>query len=110
VQGLVQSTSVAEQNLLADASRIAERCGKTCKGKAECHRAVADGLRALGYDATVCKSRWEMTPSYPAGIYSFSPRLTSPRLSHVSGSPRCVCAGVPARSWGGGGAAGRFRR
>ncbi|KAM0896307.1 hypothetical protein ACQ4PT_023283 [Festuca glaucescens] len=51
---------------LADASRIAERCGRTCKGK-ECRRAVADGPRALGYDAGVCKSRWEKAPSYPAG-------------------------------------------
>jgi hypothetical protein len=77
VQGLVQSASVVERNLLADASRIAERCGKTCKGKAECRRAVADGLRALGYDAAVCKSRWEKTSSYPAGIYyPFSPRFT----------------------------------
>jgi hypothetical protein len=72
----VQSASVAERNLLADACRIAERCGKTCKGKAECRRAVADGLRALGYDAAVCKSRWEKTSSYPAGIYPFSPRFT----------------------------------
>jgi uncharacterized protein (TIGR01615 family) len=63
-QGLVQSASVAERNLLADASRLAERCGK---GKAECRRAVADGLCALGYDAGVCKSRWERTPTYPAG-------------------------------------------
>jgi hypothetical protein len=63
-QGLVQSASVVERNLLADASRLAERCGE---GKAECRRAVADGLCALGYDAGVCKSRWEKTPTYPAG-------------------------------------------
>ncbi|KAM0822258.1 hypothetical protein ACQ4PT_071606 [Festuca glaucescens] len=56
-----------ERNLLANASRIAERCGRTCKGKAECRRTVADRLRFLGYDAAVCKSHWEKTPSYPAG-------------------------------------------
>ncbi|CAM0876867.1 unnamed protein product [Alopecurus aequalis] len=71
LKGLVQSVSVAERNLLADASRIADRCAKTCKGKAECRRAVADGLRALGYDAAVCKSRWEKTPSYPAGEHEY---------------------------------------
>ncbi|KAM3261079.1 hypothetical protein ACQJBY_052008 [Aegilops geniculata] len=71
LKGLVQSASVAERNLLADASRIAERCGRTCKGKAECRRAVADGLRALGYDAAVCKSRWEKTKSYPAGEHEY---------------------------------------
>ena len=71
LKSLVQSASVAERNLLADASRIAERCGRTCKGKAECRRAVADGLRALGYDAAVCKSRWEKTKSYPAGEHEY---------------------------------------
>ncbi|KAE8810554.1 hypothetical protein D1007_12767 [Hordeum vulgare] len=71
LKGLVQGASVAERNLLADASRIAERCGRTCKGKAECRRAVADGLRALGYDAAVCKSRWEKTSSYPAGEHEY---------------------------------------
>lgn len=67
VQGLVQSASLAERNLLADASGIAERCSKTCKGKAQCRRAVVDGLKALGYDVAICKSRWEKTSSYPAG-------------------------------------------
>lgn len=68
---LVQRASVAERNLLADASRIADKCGKSCKGKAECRRAVADGLRALGYDAAVCKSRWEKAASYPAGEHEY---------------------------------------
>uniref|UniRef100_A0A0E0KK64 Uncharacterized protein n=1 Tax=Oryza punctata TaxID=4537 RepID=A0A0E0KK64_ORYPU len=71
LKGLVQSASVTERNLLADASRIAERCGKSYKGKAECRRAVADGLRALGYDAAVCRSRWEKTSSYPAGEHEY---------------------------------------
>lgn len=71
LKGLVQSASVAERNLLADASRIAERCCKGSKGKAECRRAVADGLRALGYDAAVCRSRWEKTSSYPAGEHEY---------------------------------------
>ncbi|KAL6638041.1 hypothetical protein ACP70R_025613 [Stipagrostis hirtigluma subsp. patula] len=71
LKGLVQSASVAERNLLADASRLAERCGKSCKVKAECRRAVADGLKALGYDTAVCKSRWEKTPSYPAGEHEY---------------------------------------
>ncbi|KAF0912763.1 hypothetical protein E2562_019001 [Oryza meyeriana var. granulata] len=71
LKGLVQSASVAERNLLADASRIAERCGKSYEGKAECRRAVADGLRALGYDAAVCRSRWEKTSSYPAGEHEY---------------------------------------
>ncbi|CAN6322305.1 unnamed protein product [Urochloa humidicola] len=71
LKGLVQSASIAERNLLADASRIVDKFGKSCKVKAECRRAVAEGLRALGYDAAVCKSRWEKTPSYPAGEHEF---------------------------------------
>ncbi|WVZ60860.1 hypothetical protein U9M48_010824 [Paspalum notatum var. saurae] len=71
LKGLVQSASVAERNLLADAARIADKCGKSCKSKAECRRAVADGLSALGYDAAVCKSRWEKAPSYPAGEHEY---------------------------------------
>ena len=76
-QGLVQCASTAERNLLADASRIAERCRKGGYGsgcgrkKADVRRAVADGLRALGYDAAVCTSRWEKTPSHPAGEHEY---------------------------------------
>lgn len=71
LKGLVQSASVTERNLLADASRLADKCGKGCKGKAECRRAVADGLRSLGYDASVCTSRWEKAPSHPAGEHEY---------------------------------------
>ncbi|KAK1681991.1 hypothetical protein QYE76_042839 [Lolium multiflorum] len=71
LKGLVQSSSVAERNLLADASRIAERCRKGGKKKADVRRAVADGLRALGHDAGVCKSRWDKTPSFPAGEHEY---------------------------------------
>jgi uncharacterized protein (TIGR01615 family) len=87
----VQSASVVERNLLADTSRLAERCGKGCKGKAECRRAVADGLRGLGYDAAVCKSRWERTPTYPAGTEA---QFGSKQTPFSSGrrSP-CICAG-----------------
>ncbi|KAL5684108.1 hypothetical protein ACJX0J_010493, partial [Zea mays] len=43
--GLVQSASVAERNLLADASRLADKCGKGCKGKA--YRAALQALPPL---------------------------------------------------------------
>lgn len=74
LKGLVQCASTAERNLLADASRIAERCGKgsgSGRKKADVRRAVADGLRALGYDAAVCTSRWDKTPSHPAGEHEY---------------------------------------
>jgi uncharacterized protein (TIGR01615 family) len=73
---LVQCASTPERNLLADASRIAERCGSgsgsgSGRKKADVRRAVADGLRALGYDAAVCTSRWDRTPSHPAGEHQY---------------------------------------
>jgi len=71
----VQCATTAERNLLADASRIAERCGRGGGGsgrkKADVRRAVADGLRALGYDAAVCTSRWDKGPSHPAGEHEY---------------------------------------
>jgi uncharacterized protein (TIGR01615 family) len=70
-QGLVQCASTAERNLLADASRVASRHGLTGRRKADARRAVADGLRALGYDAAVCRSRWEKGASYPAGEHGY---------------------------------------
>ncbi|XP_062190650.1 uncharacterized protein LOC133893602 [Phragmites australis] len=73
LKGLVQCVSVAEQNLLADASRITEQCGKGGFGrkKADIRRAVADGLRALGYDAAVCRSQWDKASSHPAGEHEY---------------------------------------
>ncbi|EHA8592027.1 hypothetical protein COCNU_contig69204476G000010 [Cocos nucifera] len=71
VKGFVLCTSVAERNLLADASKIVENTRIGGKGKEDSRRAVADGLRTLGYDAAVCKSRWEKSPSFPSGEYVY---------------------------------------
>uniref|UniRef100_A0A2N9G6L7 Uncharacterized protein n=1 Tax=Fagus sylvatica TaxID=28930 RepID=A0A2N9G6L7_FAGSY len=71
LKGLVPCLSVCERNLLADTSKIVEK-NKICKRKDEFSRkVVTDGLLALGYDATICKSRWEKSPSYPAGEYEY---------------------------------------
>ncbi|RZS06192.1 hypothetical protein BHM03_00036812 [Ensete ventricosum] len=69
-QGLVPSASVAERNLLADASKILEKA-RNSKNKDGCRRMVVDGLRSLGYDAAICKSRWDKSPSFPAGEYEY---------------------------------------
>lgn len=64
--------SVCERNLLADTAKIVEK-NKICKRKDEfCRKVVTDGLSALGYDASICKSHWEKSPSYPAGTLSLS--------------------------------------
>lgn len=82
-QGLVPCASVAERNLLADASKILEKA-RNSKNKDVCRRMVVDGLRSLGYDAAICKSRWDKSPSFPAGIVSLFLRfLTFPILSSL---------------------------
>lgn len=63
-------SSVSERNLLADAAKIVEK-NKNCKKKDDCRRIVANGLLSLGYDASVCKSRWDKSPSFPAGEYEY---------------------------------------
>ncbi|CAL9090804.1 unnamed protein product, partial [Musa acuminata var. zebrina] len=68
--GLVPCASVAERNLLADASKILEKA-RNSKNKDVCRRMVVDGLRSLGYDAAICKSRWDKSPSFPAGEYEY---------------------------------------
>ncbi|URE24423.1 plant-specific domain TIGR01615 family protein [Musa troglodytarum] len=70
IKGLVVCTTVAERNLLADASSVVER-SKNFKRKNEHMKAVTDGLRSLGYDASQCKSRWEKTASIPAGKHEY---------------------------------------
>ncbi|KAJ8466971.1 hypothetical protein OPV22_029523 [Ensete ventricosum] len=70
IKGLVVCTTVAERNLLADASSVVER-SKNYRRKNEHMKAVTDGLRSLGYDASLCKSRWEKTASIPAGEHEY---------------------------------------
>ncbi|VFQ65306.1 unnamed protein product [Cuscuta campestris] len=68
IKNLIPCVSVAERNLLADTSKIIEM-NKACKRKDDLRLIVADGLLALGYNASICKSKWEKTSSVPAGEY-----------------------------------------
>ncbi|XWS31504.1 hypothetical protein CRYUN_Cryun23aG0081900 [Craigia yunnanensis] len=71
LKSLVSCASLSERNLLADTARIVEK-NKICKRKDDfCRKIVTDGLLALGYDASICKSRWEKSLSYPAGEYEY---------------------------------------
>ncbi|KAL2323499.1 hypothetical protein Fmac_027878 [Flemingia macrophylla] len=71
LKGLVVCASVRERNLLADTAKIVER-NKICKRKDNfCRKIVTEGLLSLGYDASICKSLWEKSPSYPAGEYEY---------------------------------------
>lgn len=70
LKGLVQCASKNERNLLADTSKIVEK-NKACKGKDDLRQIVTVGLEVLGYDASICKSRWEKSPTCPAGEYEY---------------------------------------
>ncbi|THU72660.1 hypothetical protein C4D60_Mb04t14540 [Musa balbisiana] len=68
--GLVLCTSHTEIKLLADASNLMEK-SRNCKRKEEYIKAVTAGLRSLGYDASICISRWKKTSSVAAGEYQY---------------------------------------
>ncbi|XP_043692914.1 uncharacterized protein LOC122643346 [Telopea speciosissima] len=70
LKSLVPCTSITERNLLADTAKIVDK-NKNSKHKDECRKFVTEGLLALGYDASICKSRWEKSHSYPAGEYEY---------------------------------------
>ncbi|KAI3459441.1 hypothetical protein Pfo_016104 [Paulownia fortunei] len=71
LKSLIPCASVAERNLLADTSKIVEKNNKTCKGKDDLRKIVTDSLIVLGYNASVCKSKWEKSSSIPAGEYEY---------------------------------------
>ncbi|XP_057783321.1 uncharacterized protein LOC131001110 [Salvia miltiorrhiza] len=76
LKSLIPCASVAERNLLADTSRIVEKNNKTCKRNDELRKVVTDCLIALGYNASVCKSKWEKTSSVPAGEHEYIDVIT----------------------------------
>ncbi|CAA6662767.1 unnamed protein product [Spirodela intermedia] len=78
LKSLVPCASMAERNLLADASKIMEKSsnraccgGRGTRGGGDCRKIVADGLATLGHDASICLSRWDKSPSFPAGEYEY---------------------------------------
>ena len=68
MQSLIPCASVGERNLLAEVARIVEKNGKSIKRKDDLRKVVAEALSSLGYDSSICKSKWEKTSSCPAGI------------------------------------------
>ncbi|KAK7245418.1 hypothetical protein RIF29_40264 [Crotalaria pallida] len=72
LKGLVMCASVCERNLLADTAKIVDKNKLLCKKKDQlCRNIVIEGLIALGYDASLCKSRWEKSTFIPAGEYEY---------------------------------------
>lgn len=75
MQSLIVCASVAERNLLADTSKIVDQNSKVYKRKDELRKIVVENLSSLGYDSSICKSKWEKTLSYPAGTNFLQPNL-----------------------------------
>ena len=67
-QSLTPCASVAERNLLADTAKIVDTNNKINKSKEDLRKIVTDGLSSLAYNSSTCKSKWDKSPSYPAGI------------------------------------------
>ncbi|KAJ9556673.1 hypothetical protein OSB04_011287 [Centaurea solstitialis] len=62
LSSLTPCSNVIQRNLLADTSNIVEK-NKNCKPKDELRKLVAEELLLIGYDASICKSRWEKSSS-----------------------------------------------
>ncbi|KAM7253961.1 hypothetical protein ACFE04_031643 [Oxalis oulophora] len=71
LKSLVGCMSVRERILAMDIEKIVERNNIAKRKDDYCRKVVADGLIAIGYDASICKSRWENSFSYPAGEYEY---------------------------------------
>eukprot|EP00897_Mesotaenium_endlicherianum_P004095 jgi/Mesen1/3713/ME000202S02802 len=80
IQGLSQCASTAERSLLADmnrAVRSAKEEDNICRDDvANCtgsciRRAVMARLRHAGYNAAICKSRWDHSRGFPGGNYEY---------------------------------------
>ncbi|KAL6500539.1 hypothetical protein OROHE_025905 [Orobanche hederae] len=71
LKSLVPCSSVSERNLLADAARIVDKNKISKRKDGLCRKIVADGLIALGYKASICRSTWEKTSSFLAGKYEY---------------------------------------
>ncbi|CAJ2633043.1 unnamed protein product [Trifolium pratense] len=72
LKGLVACPNVYERNLLADTTKIIEKNKTMCKRKDDnCRKIVTNELLILGYDASICKSRWEKSTFSIAGEYEY---------------------------------------
>lgn len=71
LKSLVPCVSVSERNLLADTAKIVERHKINKRKDGFCRKIVADDLISLGYDASICKSKWDKSPSSLAGEYEY---------------------------------------
>ncbi|KAI4368382.1 hypothetical protein MLD38_016944 [Melastoma candidum] len=70
LKGLIPCTSVGERILLADTAKILEN-NKNQKRKDDLRHIVVQSLSSCGYDSSICKSKWDKSPAFPAGEYEY---------------------------------------
>lgn len=63
-------STVSESNLLADIAKIVDENKLINCANDYTRKSVTDGLIALGYDASICKSSWGKNVSFPPGTRS----------------------------------------
>ncbi|KAF9606029.1 hypothetical protein IFM89_022155 [Coptis chinensis] len=109
---LVCCESNLEKNVLTETVKIVEKNNKicNCKRKEECRQVVIDGLVSLGYNACICKSKWEKSSSFPSGEYVYidvviegGERLildidfkSEFEIARSTGNYRCLLQSIPA--------------
>ncbi|KAG4983661.1 hypothetical protein JHK87_028410 [Glycine soja] len=71
LKSLIPCASVMERNLLADTSKIVDKNSKVYKRKDDLRKIVTESLSSLGYDSSICTSKWDKTPTCPAGEYEY---------------------------------------
>ncbi|XP_044484729.1 uncharacterized protein LOC123210439 [Mangifera indica] len=71
LKSLIPCASVAERNLLAETTLIVDKNSKNHKTKDDLRKLVCEGLSSLGYNCSICKSKWDKCPSFPAGEYEY---------------------------------------
>lgn len=71
LKSVVSCPSVLERNVLAEITKIIEKNRMVKRKDNFIRKMVVDGLLAMEYDASICESRWEKTPSTPAGAYEY---------------------------------------
>ncbi|KAL5053608.1 hypothetical protein RYX36_034290 [Vicia faba] len=59
LKSLIPCASVVERNLLADTSKIVDKNSKVFKRKNDLRKIAVENISSLGYDSSICHSKWE---------------------------------------------------
>lgn len=71
LKSLIPCAILSERNLLADTTKIIEKNKMSKRKDNVCRKTIVESLVAMGYDASICQSRWEKSPQVSAGDYEY---------------------------------------